>query len=377
MRYRVAVLFEYPSLNGGERSMLQALESIGRDEFDVTALAPAAGRLAAALRAARIQHVPFELRDMTGVRRSRDDACRQLVEAVGTNSFNLLHANSLSMGRLTGAAADRLGNPCVAHLRDIMRLSRAAVHDLNQNRRLIAVSEATRAYHVQQGLAADRTVVQYNGVDADRFRPRPRTHAVRRERQIPDNGLLLLTIGQIGLRKGLDVLAAAAPSICQQVPNVHFGVVGERHSSKAESIAFEQQLVSTFAAAGLADRFHQFGYRDDVNLLMNEADLLVHPAKQEPLGRVLLEAAAAGLPIVATDVGGTSEIVADGVSARLVPPHDPHALATAIIGLLGNASQREQFAATARARVRRDFAPHDASRQLAELWRATLPSLPQ
>jgi glycosyltransferase involved in cell wall biosynthesis len=102
--------------------------------------------------------------------------------------------------------------------------------------------------------------------------------------------------------------------------------------------------------------------------LLNELDLLVHPAKQEPLGRVLLEAAAAGLPIIATHVGGTSEILQDGASARLIPPGDAESLAVAIRELHADAVLRTQFAREAVHVVQRRFDIDVASQRLFSLW---------
>lgn len=372
MPQRLALLFEYPTLNGGERSMLQALGLVDRREFEMIALAPASGRLADALRAASLRHVPFELRNARDVRLPREEVAGKLVETIRHLSPSLLHANSLSMGRLTGVTSEHLAIPCVAHLRDIIGLSRAAIGDLNRNRALIAVSQATRDFHVAQGLSAERTVVIVNGVDCDRFRPRPRTYALCRELNVPRASFIVLTIGQIGLRKGQNVLAAAATAIAERVPGIQFVIVGERNSSKDETVAYEANLNAEFARAGLGDRFHLLGYRDDVDRLMNEAALLVHPAKQEPLGRVLLEAAASGLPIVATNVGGTAEILTDGVSARLVVPNNHDQLASAVTELASDEPLRDRLSTSARQRVVSDFTPRAVADNLMNVWRKVI-----
>ena len=84
-------------------------------------------------------------------------------------------------------------------------------------------------------------------------------------------------------------------------------IIGQRFSEKEESRQFEAGLHQA-GAGPLAGRIHFLGVRDDIPEILNELTLLVHPARQEPLGRVLLEAAAAGVAVVATDVGGTREI---------------------------------------------------------------------
>ena len=149
-------------------------------------------------------------------------------------------------------------------------------------------------------------------------------------------------------------------------------MIGERLSSKVESIEFERSLVERFDSSGLGDHLHLLGYRDDIDRLMNEADLLVHPAHQEPLGRVLLEAAASGLPIIATTVGGTEEILCNDESARLVMPADPESLANAIIELQTDPAKAQRFATAARMRIETEFNVTQAAQELADIWRNTV-----
>ncbi|MEX1095172.1 MAG: glycosyltransferase family 4 protein [Planctomycetales bacterium] len=391
---RIALLFEFGTLLGGERSMLAAIDEITGRTFEVLALAPPGGPLAVALRERGIEHVPFPFRDDTGKRLPLDDLRAELIALVARLRPDVLHANSLATGRLSGAVAPDLRCACVAHLRDISRHSAAALRDLAQNHLMLAVSRATRTFHIAQGLPADRIRVLYNGVDCETFQPRPPTGALRRELGLPADAFLILNVGQIGLRKGQDVLAAAAGNAEIGVRNAesadesalptphsalrprHYLIVGERYSAKRESIEFERSIAHTFEAAGIGDRLHRLGYRDDVPRLMNEADLLVHAAHQEPLGRVLLEAAASGLPIVATDVGGTREILTDGESARLVPPGDPAALAQAIAELHADRALRAQFATAARQRILDRFTIQRSATALAAVWQELVDTRP-
>ena len=284
----------------------------------------------------------------------------------------MLHANSLAMGRLAGRVANRLTIPTISHLRDILKLSNASIADLNRNRRLIAVSNATREFHVARGLDAKRVVVVRNGLDLECFQPRAATGWLHDELNLPRSAKLLVTIGQIGLRKGQDVLAAAAPAIVREQPDAHFVLVGERSSTKEESIAFERAIIDRFAQLDLADRLHRLGTRHDVPNLLTEITLLVHPAHQEPFGRVLLEAAACGVPVVATNVGGTSEIVVDGETGRLVPARDSSMLALAVNEVLADEQTRHRMSVAARVRAVREFDIAQAAHLLADQWRGVL-----
>ncbi|WP_145452474.1 glycosyltransferase family 4 protein [Gimesia panareensis] len=368
---QIALLFEFGSLNGGEHSMLAMLKQLHGQSIEFTAFCPADSPLHQRLSSLEIPCHPVHFHDTHGQRLSREEVALQLLPVLQANSFDLLHANSLSMSRLTGALADQLPVRCSGHLRDIIKLSRAAIRDLNQNQRLFAVSHATRDFHISQNLDPDTVAVCYNGVDIERFQPRPATGALKQELGLPAESRLCLTIGQIGLRKGQDILAEAASLLAEQGDReTHFVLVGERHSQKQESIDFDRGLNDAFAQLGLKGRLHRLGYRDDIPFLMNEVDLLVHSAKQEPLGRVLLEAIASGLPVVATAVGGTSEIVDPEVSALLVPAGEAAPLAQAIQRLLHDQGLRERLAQAARERALERFTSQQASLNMEAGWLA-------
>ncbi len=371
---RVLLVFEFASLNGGEHSMLAVIDELHGKEVEFIAMAPNEGPLRKALESRGVSLIPFEVRDSLGQRRSREEVLAELRRKLAVGGCDLVHANSLSMGRLTGAIAHDLPIPCTAHLRDILKLSRAAVRDLNGNTRLAAVSAATREFHVAQGMQPARVVTLYNGVDCQRFQPRSSQGAIRAELGLSPEDFLVLTVGQIGLRKGQVVLGLAAPLLASRWPRIHYLLAGMRCSGKQESVDFEAAVIAGLQSVGAGNHLHLLGYREDVPELMNAADVLVHPAHQEPLGRVLLEAAASGLPIIATDVGGTKEILRDGESAMLIPPANPQALAIAIHRLAENPELRFQLAANARKRILEVFPIEAAARNLCAFWKDVLQS---
>lgn len=349
--------------------MLATLDDVCRAGFSVSVAAPPTGSLAEALFARQIDLIPFETFDASGVRLSQERLRERFGHLLARHRPKLLHANSLAMGRLLGPVANEMGVPSLSHLRDIIRLSARAIADLNGHRRLLAVSQATRDYHVAAGLEAEKTHVLYNGVDLDRFRPRAPEGYLHRELDLPSDVLLIGTIGQIGLRKGQDVLVRAATELADVLPHVHYVVVGERWSEKAESRRFEADLRAA-ADGPLRGRLHLVGLRHDVDRLLNELCLLVHPARQEPLGRVLLEAAASGVAVIASDVGGTGEIFPPGSdTARLVPPDDVPALAGAIRDLITDEPARHRQGESARRRALDAFDARQAAARLIEHYR--------
>jgi len=328
--------------------MLATLDGVRVAGFAPAVMAPPDGPLASELAARGVELIPFQCRADEGSRVAQNRLREELADVFRRRRPTLLHANSLAMGRLSGLVAAYCELPSIAHLRDIIRLSTQAVADLNCHRRLLAVSAATREFHVEHGLDAEKTRVLYNGVDLEQFRPRTPTGYLHRELGLSADAQLIGTIGQIGLRKGQDVLLRAAALIADRSPTAHYLIIGERNSEKSESRQFESALRDA-ARGPLAGRVHFLGRRNDIPSLLSELTLLVHTARQEPLGRVLLEAAASGAAVVATDVGGTREIFPpEADAARLMPPDDAGALAAAMLELLEDCQLRGHLGAAAR-----------------------------
>ncbi|MCG8586401.1 MAG: glycosyltransferase family 4 protein [Pirellulales bacterium] len=358
---RILILCEYPTLNGGERSMLSILPRVA-ERHHVQVAAPPVGDLADALQRQGVEHVPLSIVDATGDRYEQPRARDEIRKAILTAQPDLVHANSLSMARLLGpvAAAERL--PSIGHLRDIIGLSRKAIDDLNQNTRLIAVSQATREFHVRAGLDSDRTHVVHNGVDLAAFGGVPTSESIRASLGLDNSSRLVLTVGQLIARKGTDLLVDAAIDIAGRRPHVHFLIVGECYSRKDESIRFVEELRERVSQSSARNNIHFVGERDDVPSLLNQADVVAQPSRQDPLCRVLLEAAAASRAIVTTDVGGTREIFPlETDAAVVIQSNSAPALSAAIESLLDDDRRRSDLGARARRRIETEFSVERAS----------------
>ncbi|SFI06904.1 glycosyltransferase family 4 protein [Planctomicrobium piriforme] len=360
---RVGFLFEYPTLNGGEFSLLAVLRELQGASIAPVALAPPAGPLSAAFAECGIRHLPLTREQMTV-----PDWHHELNQVIRDFDLQLLHANSLSMGRKLGAVSPQLECPTTCHLRDIIKLSSAAVTALNAHAGMIAVSQATKSFHAQQGLSSERQQVIYNGIALEQFQPRPRTGWLHRELDLPADALLAGTVGQICLRKGQNDLAQAAVLLRDRLPRLHFLLIGERHSSKSESVAFDAEITQVLRDAGMEHQLHRLGQRSDVDQIYPELDVLIHPARQEPLGRVLLEGAACGVPIVATDVGGTPEILTHDESAWLTPASDPAALAAGVEAVLSESNRSSLFSQQARQTIVDRFSISRSAHQHLQFW---------
>ena len=331
----VLVFGEYGILNGGERSFLACLPDLQNFGWELQAAVPSDSEFAESLKSHGVRHHALSLFE-NGQRKSQDAiraAINSLIRHVGPD---LIHCNSLSTSRLCGPVARDQDTPSLGYLRDILKLSSRAIDDINTLDRIIAVSNATRNWHCEQGIDPEKTHVVYNGIDTATFCPAAdTTHSIRNELQIPSSAPVLLYVGQIGIRKGVDVLVEAFLKVVSLMPDAHLLIVGQRHSQKREAIEFEQRILDQVWASKHGQQIHWLGRRNDIPELMRAATLLVHPARQEPLGRVLLEAAGSGLPMVTTRVGGTEEILfGSEFEILLVAPNDSEVLANRVIELL-------------------------------------------
>jgi len=182
--------------------------------------------------------------------------------------------------------------------------------------RIIVVSKAVRpAFSKQTGIPETKITPIYNGIDLDRFETRPRREATRTALGWPQSAPVVIFVGVLRRGKGHDVLLDAVPRIREAVPDVMIKLVGEGE--------LEGQLRQRAAIYNSTVEF--MGQRTDVPDLLGASDVLVLPSWSEALPTVLIEAGAASLPVVATDVGGATEISVDRETGFIVPAGDVNA----------------------------------------------------
>ncbi len=359
---KIAFLFEYPTVSGAEGSGLELLAHLDRREFEVTAFAPAGGELAEQLAALAVPHVPWQ------APRGEDER-RACAAALARGGFDLLHANTLHLGRFTGAVAPALGIPAVAHIREFGTLGAQVRAHLCANARLIAVSNALRDGLAAQGIPAEKLRVIYNGVAA--YAP-PEGLDLRRELGLGASTPLVVWLGQITVRKGPDVFLAAVEDLARRDARVRFLLCGAVFGRKEENVRLQERLRAAAVCPPLAGRLHLLGWRRDARAVLAQGTVLLHTARQEPLGRVLIEALAAGTPVVATRVGGTAEVL--DRCGILCEADDARACADAVVELLANEERRAVLRREGRARWEALFTPARMVAAVCALWREVAPS---
>ncbi len=199
----------------------------------------------------------------------------------------------------------------------------------------------------------DRLVLLGNGVDLGRFRPRRDEAARRRARRalgIGDDAVVAGTVGRLVWQKGFRELFDAAERLAGTHPHVTFAVVGPTDPAKGDALSDDD-----LAAARRRGNIVFAGGRDDVEELYSAFDLFVLPSYREGFPRSAMEAAASGLPVVATDIRGCRQVVDDGTTGLLVPLHDANRLAEAVARLCDDPELRDKMGAAAVAKARADF----------------------
>jgi glycosyltransferase involved in cell wall biosynthesis len=168
---------------------------------------------------------------------------------------------------------------------------------------------------------------------------------LRRELGIDPAQPVIGTVAQLRPEKALDVLIDATAKLRDKYPGLHLVIAGEGRE--------REPLERLIAAQGMQGAVHLLGYRLDVPDVLASFDVAVCCSDFEGGPLSVMEYMDAGLPIVATDVGGLPELIEDGVSGLLVPPRDPAALAGAIEALLEDQTKAERLGREARERGRR------------------------
>jgi glycosyltransferase involved in cell wall biosynthesis len=217
--------------------------------------------------------------------------------------------------------------------------------------RFVTVSRGIAGVLERGGIPASKVTVIHSGIDVDavaqrvdRARTEGRAPALRAALGVPADAPLVGVIAALAPHKDHRTLVLAAQIVLSERPDARFVAAGAGPTGPAVRAQVD--------GLGLRDSFLLPGFLEDVPALLGALDVFVLSSYLEGLGTSVLDAQAAGVPVVATGVGGVPEMVEDGVNGRLVPPRDPAALAAAILEALADPAKARRRAEQARASVR-------------------------
>ena len=234
----------------------------------------------------------------------------------------------------------------------LFRLADRWISRLQLAQRMVAVAESVRQYCIErEGLRSDRVITVPNGLNLDEWPVGQEAGRVRRRVRnalgLAANDIAIATVARMAPQKGHFDLLKAIPKVVRTWPAARFLWIGEGD--------LRADLARAVRAANLGEHVSFLGARSDVPDLLQGCDLFVLPSHWEGMPNSVLEAMAASLPVVATWVDGTPEVVVDGETGWLVPPSDPDGLADGILAALQDPVGRREMGKKGRQRVEGDF----------------------
>jgi glycosyltransferase involved in cell wall biosynthesis len=284
--------------------------------------------------------------DLRGLFRLYQFLCRE--------PYQIVHTHTSKAGFVGRLAARMAGVPVIVHTAHgfafhenspvPVRLIYSTLERLASRwcDRIVSVSEFHRAWAIELGICAPRRIIAIPNGAAEAARNRKVELAVLRRQMGAEYGeFVILSMARLAADKGLEYLIEAAARLPRTGRRIQIAIAGDGPArERLERLAFDW---------GVTGRVTFLGFREDVGDLLAASDLVVLPSLREGLSIALLEAMAAGKPILATSIGSQREVASHADMARLVPPADAPALSEAIQRLAGDPALMERLGANARA----------------------------
>jgi glycosyltransferase involved in cell wall biosynthesis len=355
---KVLVVIDELNFGGAENLLVTLTGQTARLGFDldVAVIAPPTNGRAQWLPSLR--RAGLEPRFLGIHRIAQPDAVCRVAAAVRASRADVIHAHLEAASTLAPVAAKLVGRPALCTLHHVPKplrgreaaRERLAVAVASRSRGLIFVSHASRQGFAARYRVNPRTwVVIPNGVDLVRFRPlgADEQPTLPGALAVPLGAPVVTLVGHMRPGKGHRVAIKAWPEVLRSRPAARLLLVGDGPEEPALQALVEH--------LGVRQRVVFAGVRPDVEVLLRRSTLAVLPTEQEALPTVLIEAAACGVPAVATRVGGVPEVVADGRTGWLVDAPEPDQFAARLRKALENPAQLLEMGRAARQHAERQF----------------------
>jgi glycosyltransferase involved in cell wall biosynthesis len=370
-RIRVLQLITSLDRGGAENHLLALLTHANRDQFEFeTAVLRGEGELVRVFREANIN---VHLLKAHG--RFDPLALRRLVRLLRGGDFDIVHSHLFRADVYAAIAIAQLGEhapPLVStrhnddrfFLNPFIGMLHYAVSARQEM--IIAISDHIARFTVSRGVRDPSRVRRvYHGLEPSLIQARDREgKQIRQDLGLSVDDFVVGNVGRLAPQKGQRHLVMAMPLLLERVPRAHAIIAGGGD--------LEDYLRDLSLEVGVADRVHVLGPRADIPALMHAMDVFAMPSIWEGFGLVLLEAMAAGRPIVASRVATIPEVVVDGVTGLLVPAGDPVPLAEALAALAHHGERARSLGEAGRQRLRQHFSVEKMVGDTEQLYRELL-----
>lgn len=346
------------AIGGTERHLMNLTDGLDHGRFDLEfACLKRSGEFLSHVEARGIHVSEYPVRRLYGVRALMEELrfCRSLrrrrIDIVHTYNF-YPNVFALAAARLTRtpvviASIRDTGAYLTKWQRVVQQAACLFAHHILVN------AEAVKQWLVAEGYSPHNITVIRNGLDLSRFPVTGPDFSLRDELGVPRNAPLVAMLARLDRQKGVEDFLDAAARVAARIENAHFLIIGD--NAFASRHDYRRELEATTARLGLTGRVVFTGFRLDVPRLLSQVAVSVLPSFSEGLSNTLLESMAAGVPVVATRVGGNPEVVEHGATGWLVEPGDRDALAQAILSILEAPDLAASFSSRARERVAEQF----------------------
>ena len=371
-KFRILHLIR-PAAGGMKNHLLSLLRHCDREMFDPIVACPR--YMARDLTSLNFKAIDLPIRgELSPLSDLR--VVKQLVSILKDEKITILHAHSSKAGLVGRVAARLAGTPLVlltAHNSifyeewPFWKKSLFAFAERLLNRytdRLIAVSEALRGELIKrERLDQDKVVTIWNGIETELFETQVERCFILRNLDLPLSEQVVGMVARLASQKGVTYFLKAAAMLAMDY-KVNFVVIGDG--------PLRRQLEEEASSLGIKDRVVFTGERHDIPYLLPAFDVFVLSSLTEGLPLTILEALAAGCPVVATRVGGIPEIIQDNVNGLLVEPADPAGLAIAVASLLSDPQKAASMGQAGKALVKEKFTAAVMVRKVEDEYRNLL-----
>jgi len=349
---------------GTEKQVLNLVSRMDRRQYDLQfACLHKSGGLIDNFAKLDIPITEFKIRELYHPETLRQQI--KFARFLRTERIQIMHSYNFYSNIFAIPAARMAGVPVVlASIRDrgvyltpakkILQRSICSLAD-----RILVNADSIHDWLLEENYPAAKIRVIKNGIDMSLYEKPSQRSELRKQFGIPADAPLIIMLSRLDPKKGLVDFINAAAQINKLHPDAFFLIAGENLVSKAGDLShdadYHLKLAQLVEAHGMNDKIIFAGHRSDVPQILAEATVSVLPSHSEGLSNTLLESMAAGVPVVATRVGGNPELVIEGVTGLLVPPQEPRILANAIAQLLNDKALARKMGERARQIASKEF----------------------